>query len=181
MHHRIHPTAQIDADVLWRGEASVAIGEYVVIDHGVVINLGASDRSQLSIGSRSKIKWGVLLQTYGGRIAIGHRVSIGEYTVISGHGGVEIGENAILGPRCVIHAANHIFEGAVPIRFQGETAKGVRICNDVWLGAGVIVLDGVAIGAGSIVGAGSVVTRNIPEGVVAFGNPCKVQRRRKNV
>ena len=52
----------------------------------------------------------------------------------------------------------------------------VRIGEDCWLGAGVIVLPGVTIGRGSVIGAGSVVTKDIPENVVAFGNPCRVVR-----
>jgi acetyltransferase-like isoleucine patch superfamily enzyme len=68
---------------------------------------------------------------------------------------------------------------AIPIKDQGFTAKGISIEDDVWLGAGVKVLDGVKIGTGSIVGAGSVVTSDLPAFSVATGVPAVVKKRRR--
>jgi len=101
-------------------------------------------------------------------------------TWINAQGGVEIGSNVLIGPGCVIHSANHNYGRTdVPIRLQGYIKAPVRIDDDCWLGANVIVLPGVKIGKGSVVGAGSVVTHDIPPYSVVAGNPAKVLKSRK--
>jgi acetyltransferase-like isoleucine patch superfamily enzyme len=116
-------------------------------------------RKNLRIGKNSGWNWG---------------------TWINAQGGVEVGSNVLIGPGCIIHSANHKFDRAdIPIRMQGYIKAQVRIEDDCWLGANVIVLPGVTIGKGSVIGAGSVVTENIPPYSVAVGNPAKVIRSRK--
>jgi acetyltransferase-like isoleucine patch superfamily enzyme len=132
---------------------------------------------EISIGDRCHIKHGVVIATYGGRVVIANRVSIGEYSVLYGHGGITIQDAAVIGPHCIIAAQQHIVGGIMPIRFTGETATGVALDEGCWIGARVTILDGVRIGAGAVIGAGSVVTRNIPPGVVALGIPCKPTRK----
>ncbi|SET08435.1 sugar O-acetyltransferase [Hymenobacter actinosclerus] len=88
---------------------------------------------------------------------------------------VSIGDNVLVAPNVVLSAAGHPVE--VASRVAGwEFARPITIEDNVWLGAGVLVLPGVRIGAGTTIGAGSVVTRDIPAGVVAVGNPCRVIR-----
>ncbi|WP_044013168.1 sugar O-acetyltransferase [Hymenobacter sp. APR13] len=88
---------------------------------------------------------------------------------------VTIGDNVFVAPNVVLSTAGHPVE--VEPRVAGwEFAKPIHIGDNVWLGAGVLVLPGVTIGAGTTIGAGSVVTRDIPAGVVAVGNPCRVIR-----
>jgi len=67
-----------------------------------------------------------------------------------------------------------------PIREQGSTMKGIAISDDVWIGAGCRILDGVEIGKGSIIGAGTVLTKSVPEYSIVVGIPGKVIKRRKN-
>ncbi|HEY9447001.1 MAG TPA: DapH/DapD/GlmU-related protein, partial [Burkholderiales bacterium] len=74
-----------------------------------------------------------------------------------------------------IYAATHPLSAAAR-RTGIELGKGISIGDDTWIGGGAIVCPGVRIGARSVVGAGSVVTRNIPDGVLAAGNPCRVVR-----
>ncbi|AHJ97173.1 sugar O-acetyltransferase [Hymenobacter swuensis] len=88
---------------------------------------------------------------------------------------VVIGDNVFVAPNVVLSTAGHPVE--VESRIAGwEFARPITIGDNVWLGAGVLVLPGVTIGAGTTIGAGSVVTRDIPAGVVAVGNPCRVVR-----
>lgn len=88
---------------------------------------------------------------------------------------VEIGDNVLFGPRVGIYTANHAIDAAE--RAAGACwAKPVRIGNRVWVGGGVQVNQGVSIGDESIVGSGSVVTRDIPAGVIAAGVPARVIR-----
>ena len=87
---------------------------------------------------------------------------------------VKIGKRAWIASNVQIYAASHPID-AVERRTQC-TAKPVTIGDDVWLGGGVIVCPGVTIGDRTVIGAGSVVTRDIPSDVVAYGNPCRVQK-----
>lgn len=161
------------------GEGKVSLGAGVVIERYALLSLGHSGRSLLKIGSRSKLKQGCVLRCYEGSITIGDRSTIGEYCVLAGHGGIEIGDQVIIAGHCYLTAAEHIIESDIPIRFQGERAQGIRICDNVWIGAHCTILDGVTIGTGTVVGAGSVVTRSLPEDSICYGSPCRVIRSRR--
>jgi len=111
------------------------------------------------------------------KILIGSNCTINRNSLIIGM--VTIGDNCLIAPLCVVVGSNHIFSANDKlINKQGVVSKGVVIGNNVWLGAQVTVLDGVTIGSNSIVGAGSVVTKSIPENVIAVGNPCQVIKNR---
>lgn len=112
---------------------------------------------------------------YGAHIEIGDQFYANVNLVILDGARVCIGSRVFIGPNCGIYTAGHPLD--VERRAQGlEYALPVTIGDDVWLGGGVSVLPGVTIGSGSVIGAGSVVTRPIPAGVLAFGNPCRVVR-----
>ena len=88
---------------------------------------------------------------------------------------IYIGDNTMLGPNVVLATAGHPIDPE--LRARGlQYNLPVRIGRNCWLGAGVIVMPGITIGDNTIIGAGSVVTKDIPSGVVAVGNPCKVLR-----
>lgn len=88
---------------------------------------------------------------------------------------VTIGDDVFIGPRVSIYTAAHPIDAAVR-RMDLEYAKGVSIGSDVWIGGNVVINPGVTIGSNVVIGSGSVVTRDIPDGVVAVGNPCRVLR-----
>lgn len=88
---------------------------------------------------------------------------------------VRFGRNCLIGPQCGFYTAVHPIDARQ--RASGlEYARPITVGDDVWFGGHVTVLPGVTVGNGSIVGAGSVVTRDIPAGVVAAGNPCRILR-----
>ena len=88
---------------------------------------------------------------------------------------IYIGDSTMLGPNVVLATAGHPIDPT--LRGRGlQYNLPVRIGRNCWLGAGVIVMPGVTIGDNTVIGAGSVVTKDIPSGVVAVGNPCKVLR-----
>jgi acetyltransferase-like isoleucine patch superfamily enzyme len=112
--------------------------------------------------------------TYGGDIAIGNDVSINPGVMIHGNGGVRIGNDVRIAAQTSITASNHRFDlREVPIRNQGMKCLGVVIEDDVWVGAGVRILDGVTIERGAIIGAGAVVTRNVPSFAIMGGVPTR--------
>jgi acetyltransferase-like isoleucine patch superfamily enzyme len=131
------------------------------------------------IGERCEIGIGALIQSYGGRIVIGHDCSINPYCVIYGHGGLKIGNSVRIATHTVIVPSNHNYDDlGMPIRLQGLTLKGITIEDDVWIGAGAKILDGVTIGKGSVVAAGTVVIRNVPPFSVTAGVPNRIIKQR---
>lgn len=122
---------------------------------------------------------GVIIAASGGIIRIGDNVFIGPYSVIYGHGGLTIGPGTLIAAHTVIIPANHQYERPdVPISQQGITRQGIAIGEDVWIGCGARILDGVQIGNGAVIGAGAVVTRAVPDYGIAVGVPAKVVGRR---
>ncbi len=90
-------------------------------------------------------------------------------------GHIFIGDRVMFGPNVTIATANHPI--APELRARGlQYNRDVHIGNDVWIGANVVIVPGVSVGKNSVIGAGSVVTKDIPENVVAVGNPCRVLR-----
>lgn len=121
-----------------------------------------------------------MILTYGGNIKIKGNVSIQTGCMIYGHGGLTIGTNVSIAAHTIIIPSNHNFENMdIPIKIQGDSGQGIVIGNDVWIGAGCKILDGVTIGDGCVVGAGSVVTRSMPENCIVAGVPAKVLKKRK--
>ena len=90
-------------------------------------------------------------------------------------GDIYVGDNVMFGPHVTLATAGH---PVLPeLREKGmQFNQPIRIGRNVWIGAGAIVLPGVTIGDGTVVGAGSVVTKDLPENVVAVGNPCRILR-----
>ena len=87
---------------------------------------------------------------------------------------VEIGDFTLFGPAVQIYTATHPLNA--DLRRKQEFARPIEIGSDVWIGGGAVICPGVKIGSKSVIGAGSVVTRDIPDGVFAAGNPCRVIR-----
>ena len=112
---------------------------------------------------------------YGANVRMGSECFLNFNVVILDCAAVTIGDRAQIGPGVQLLAADHPRDPGERAR-KVELAKPVSIGADTWIGAGAIVCPGVSIGDGSIIGAGAIVTRDIPAGVVAAGNPCRVLR-----
>lgn len=112
---------------------------------------------------------------YGYNIHLGAQFYANVNLVILDCASVTIGDNVFIAPHVGIYTAGHPHD--VTRRNQGlEYALPITIGNNVWIGGGVTILPGVTIGDNTVIGAGSVVTRDIPASVLAFGNPCRVAR-----
>jgi maltose O-acetyltransferase len=111
---------------------------------------------------------------YGSNIELGERVFFNFNCVVLDVCRVRIGDFTLFGPAVQIYTALHPMNAE--LRRREEFGKPVEIGSDVWVGGGAIILPGVRIGSRAVIGAGSVVTRDIPEGVFAAGNPCRVIR-----
>jgi maltose O-acetyltransferase len=111
---------------------------------------------------------------YGSNIFLGERVFFNFNCVVIDVCRVTIGDYTLFGPAVQIYTATHPLNAE--LRRKQEFAKPIEIGSDVWVGGGAIICPGVRIGSRSVIGAGSVVTRDVPEGVVAVGNPCRAIR-----
>ena len=142
--------------------------------HGNVLQMLLEDR--LEIGPHAYFEPGVWLTSDAGRIAIGGGTLLNLNVMIAAVDAVAIGEHCMLANGCLITDGNHRFDDPdKPVPWQGFTSKGpVTIGDNVWLGANVVVTNGVTIGRRSVIGANSVVLTDIPEFSIAAGAPARV-------
>ena len=115
---------------------------------------------------------------YGVNIELGARLFFNFNCVVLDVCRVRIGDYTLFGPAVQIYTPMHPFNAEQ--RRREEFGKPVDIGSDVWVGGGAIILPGVRIGSRTVIGAGSVVTRDVPDGVFAAGNPCRVIREIKD-
>lgn len=128
----------------------------------------------MSIGDGTRIQRGAIIDGWGGSITIGRSCYVGHYSVLSGQGGLAIGDDVLIADHVTIFASNHRFEDpSRPIREQGETARGIRVGSDVWIATHAVILDGVTIGDGAVVAAGAVVSKDVPPGEIVGGVPAR--------
>ncbi|WP_152395710.1 sugar O-acetyltransferase [Paenibacillus guangzhouensis] len=112
---------------------------------------------------------------YGYNIEIGKNFYANHNCIMLDCAKITFGDNVFIAPNCGFYTAGHPLD--VEQRNEGlEIAYPITVGNNVWIGGGVSILPGVTIGDNSVIGAGSVVTKDIPSGVIAAGNPCRVIR-----
>ena len=177
---RMDGLVAIEKGVRLRYAQHIQLGRGSYLDEGVYLHACPGG---VKIGARTLVMHGSILHVYNFRniphsgIWIGHDSLIGEYNVLRGQGGITIGDRVYTSPMVQILAVNHVFDDiGRPFIDQGITAQGIRIEDDVWIGAGAIVTDGVRVGQGAVVAAGAVVSKDVPPHTVVAGIPAKVVR-----
>lgn len=157
----------------------IKLADGCFIEEGVLFDLQGG--GEIILGEQCSIRAGAILSTYGGIIRFGKFSGVQHYSVIYGHGGLEVGDYVRIAAHCVIIPANHstVLNG-IPIHHQPETKHGIRIGNDVWIGAGATILDGVKLGNGVVVAAGAVVNKAVESDCIVGGVPAKVLGKRKS-
>ena len=177
---RMEGMAAIEKGVRLRYARNIRLGHGAYLDENTYLHACPNG---IEIGPRTLVMHGSILHVYNFRgiphsgIRIGEDSLIGEYNVLRGQGGINIGNRVYTSPMVQLLAVNHIFDDPTrPFVEQGITAKGIRIEDDVWVGAGATVTDNVVVGAGAVVAAGSVVTKNVPPHTVVAGVPAVVVR-----
>lgn len=160
--------ADLAANESWLARYNGSLGATASERHGLLAgHLGA-------VGERAVIRPPFHCDL-GYNIEIGHDAFLNFNCVILDIVSVRIGDRTQIGPAVQIYAADHPRDAGTR-RAGLEYGRPVRIGSDVWIGGGAVIVPGVAIGDGAVVGAGSVVTRDVPAGATAAGNPARVIR-----
>lgn len=158
-------------------------GKNLIIEDNVYINAlsteGVVIKNNVSIARNcTLICTGVIAQK-GKGIIIGNNSGINAGTYLGGQGGIEIGDNVIIGPGVKIFSENHNFaDFSINIKDQGVTRNGVFIHDNCWIGAGVTILAGVTIGEGCVIAAGTIVTKTVAPRSIVAGVPGRVLKKR---
>ena len=137
----------------------------------------------VQLGARSWLEADVWLKLAhpAARVEVGESTFFARNCHVNAIERVTIGAHALFGPGCVIVDHNHGIRPELRIDEQPCAARPIAIGNDVWCGAGAVILPGVTIGSGAVVGAGAVVTRDVPSMAVVAGIPARVIRMRNEV
>jgi len=161
----------------------IHLGRFVKLGQDVHISAlgkkGVFIGDNVSIGAFSRVIVSTSLHHLGEYIKIGNNVGIGEFAYLGGAGGLEIGDECIIGQYFSCHPENHRYDDpTVPVRLQGVQRKGIKIGKNCWIGSKVTILDGVEIGDGCIIAAGAVVTTSFPSNAIIGGVPAKILKSR---
>jgi acetyltransferase-like isoleucine patch superfamily enzyme len=162
----------------------IVFGRGCFIDDYVTVYAGLG-QGRVILGNRVHLNRGTIVEVgLGGQVSIGDDTHIQSYCSLSGYmGGIRIGARSLVAPGCGLYPYQHGHDDLMrPMAQQGLTSQGdIVMDDDVWLGTGVKVLEGVHIGHGAIVAAGAVVISDIPAYAVAVGVPARVVRFRGQV
>lgn len=162
-----------------KNKRNIVLGKNVTIDKYTTIDGYASGKVSIGdcsrIGAYSLITCTSHLSKYGKGIRIGKNSAIGQFSEFGAAGGIEIGNDVIMGSYISFHSENHNFEDPSKlIREQGVVSKGIKIGNNIWVGAKVTFLDGCEVGDHCVVAAGAVVKGVFPPNSVIGGVPAKI-------
>ncbi len=152
------------------------------IESDVIMDCSAEKKVYLGynskIGRGSTITITSHFSALGKGFYLGDNSAIGEFSHIGSAGGVEIGNDVIMGSYVSFHSENHNYSNSsLPIRLQGVNHQGIKIGNNVWIGAKATFLDGSVVGNNSIVAAGAVVRGIFPDNVIIGGVPAKIIKK----
>lgn len=168
------------SNVVLRHPGKLRLKSNIVIDDNSVLDAKGDDNQGIDIGDNVFVGRNTIIFCQNGDVEIGDNANIGSNCQIFSANKVVIGKDVLIAAYTYLVGGGHIYDDPeIPVIQQGRTAKGVTIGDNVWLGAGVNVLDGVTIGEGAIIAAGAVVTEDIPPFAIAGGIPAKVIKLRK--
>ena len=170
-------------NITLRHSHKISLGDNTFIDDNVVLDAKGEKNEGIRIGKNVYLGRNTILSCKEGSIFLDDYCNLSANCSLLSETEIRLGKYCFLAGQCYLVAGgNHSYEDiSVPIMFQPSFTKGgIGIKEDVWLGAGVIVLDGVDIGKGSVVGAGSVVNSSLSEYSIAVGIPAKKIKDRRD-
>lgn len=162
--------------IILRTPGHIDMGESIAVDDHTLLDGGAEDACAMSIGSRTVISKGCVIQSKAGPLTIGRECDIGAHVILSSISSITLEDNVLIAGNCYIGGGRYnLKELETPIMYQGIYSRGpITIGTNTWIGASATILDGVRIGRGCVIGAGAVVTKDVPDYAIVVGNPAKV-------
>ena len=165
--------------VVLRHPWKIRLGDNVTIDDLVVLDAKGTTNTGITVGHGVFVGRATILSCKNGDIVLGDEVNIGFHSEVFSGSKVEVGRYGLFAAYTYLVGGGHAFDDkSVPVIHQPRTSVGITLGENVWLGTGAKVMDGVRIGRDVVIGAGAVVAEDIPEGVIAVGIPAKVVRQR---
>jgi acetyltransferase-like isoleucine patch superfamily enzyme len=165
--------------VVLRHPGKIRIGDDVTVDDLVVLDAKGTKNRGITIGSGVFLGRGTILSCKDGDIELGDQVNIGFHAEIFSGSTVTVGRYGLFAAYTYVVGGGHEHARVdVPVIQQPRTSAGIAIGENVWLGTGAKVMDGVRLGRDVVIGAGAIVTEDIPDSCVAVGIPARVVKRR---
>jgi acetyltransferase-like isoleucine patch superfamily enzyme len=165
--------------VVLRHPHKVRLGDGVTVDDLVVLDAKGETNRGIDVGRGVFLGRGTILSCKDGDIAIGDHGNFGFHCEVFSGSSVVVGRHGLFAAHAYLVGGGHEFEArGTAVVDQPRSSRGIVLGDNVWLGAGVKVLDGVRVGSDVVVGANAVVNADLPDGVVAAGVPARVLRSR---
>lgn len=169
----------LGSNVVLYNRKNIQFGKNVTIDKNCILDGYSEEKIILGdgvkIGAYSSLSSTSHMSKYGKGLKMGNNSAVGQFTEFGASGGIEIGNDVIMGSYVSFHSENHNFDDPSRlIREQGVTSKSIKIGNNIWVGAKVTFLDGCQVGDNSVVAAGAVVNGIYPPNSVIGGIPAKI-------
>jgi acetyltransferase-like isoleucine patch superfamily enzyme len=161
---------QFGRNISLRHPCRIRIGDRSAIDDECLLDARGGGEEGIRIGEDVLIARATIVQCKSGPISIGDGCSIGSHCLLSSAGGIRIGRHVLVAGKCYIGGGRYRVDlTGTPMMHQDLYSQGpVVIGEDVWLGAGVTVLDGVKIGAGAVIGAGATIRKDVPDNTMVI-------------
>ena len=167
-------------NLVLRHPHKIDIDDNVVIDDQCCLDAKGTTNRGISIKRGVFIGRNTILSCKNGNIVLEEDANIGFNVEVFSAATVRVGKKVLIAAYTYLVGGDHLYDRVdVPVLDQGRTARGIDVGDNVWLGAHVVVADGVRIGRDAVVGAGAVVTSDVPEFHVAAGVPARVIRDRR--
>jgi acetyltransferase-like isoleucine patch superfamily enzyme len=154
-----------------KGHERLRLGRKCKIHDGASIDV--SRGPGVVLGDQVTVNRYAYIQGEAGGVRLGNRVELNNFAIVNGTGGVDIGDDTLVGPGARIISYEHGIAAAATIRSQPTRALPIRIGQDVWIGANAVILAGVSVGDGAVIGAGAVVTSDVASATVVAGVPAR--------
>jgi len=166
--------------VVLRHPWKIRIGDGVTIDDLVVLDAKGTTNRGIEIGDSVFLGRGTILSCKDGDITLGAHTNLGFHCEVFSGSSVTVGRHGLFAAQAYLVGGGHDFaDPTLPVIEQARTSRGITLGDNVWLGTGAKVMDGVRIGSHVVVGANAVVNADLPDGTVAAGVPARVLRQRE--
>jgi acetyltransferase-like isoleucine patch superfamily enzyme len=177
---RVGRNVAFGCNIVLRHPHKIDIDDNVVIDDQCCLDAKGTTNRGISIKRGVFIGRNTILSCKNGDIVLDEDANVGFNVEVFSAATVKVGKKVLIAAYTYLVGGDHLYDRVdVPVLDQGRTARGIDVGDNVWLGAHVVVADGVRIGRDAVVGAGAVVTSDVPEFHVAAGVPARVIRDRR--